>query len=398
MSRGPIFHPVNKKGQEEKTWTVRYEAPPDPETGKRREVWKRGFVKYGDAKKWLNEQLAAIDKGEHVTPSKMKLTKYLRDEWLPGMRASVRPGTYDSYELLCRKYIIPRLGGIELQSLTTGRIKAFYNNELLLSGGADGGPLAGKTVRNVAAVLHCALEEAAALSYIPRNPATKAKLPARNQPEMQTWNEEQVRAFLATVAVDHGQRGSEAAERRLFAAWRLMLTTGMRRGEVIGLRWSDVSPDLGRLQITSTRVRAAKGVTTGPPKTDAGRRYIALDPTTVAALKAWRKYHREHERMPIGPRYIDSGLVFVNPDGSGITPNRLSIWFRSAAKRSGLPAIRLHDLRHTYATIALRRGTPVKVVSARLGHASIAITLDLYAHALPQDDESAAGSIEAAYE
>lgn len=239
------------------------------------------------------------------------------------------------------------------------------------------------------------------LSYIPRNPATKAKLPAKNQPEMKTWSEEEVRSFLTAVAVcevEPGGRGTEAQERRLFAAWRLMLTTGMRRGEVIGLRWSDVSLDLGRLQITSTRVRADKGVTIGPPKTDAGRRYIALDPTTVAALKAWRKYHLEHERMLIGSHYVDSGLVFVNPDGSGILPNRLSIWFRNAVKRSGLPAIRLHDLRHTYATIALRRGTPVKVVSARLGHQTIAITLDLYAHALPQDDEGAAGAIEAAYD
>jgi integrase len=134
-------------------------------------------------------------------------------------------------------------------------------------------------------------------------------------------------------------------------------------------------------------------VKAGPPKTNAGKRYIALDPATVVSLREWRKRHLEHERMPIGSRYVNSGLVFTNPDGSEITPNRFSIWFRTAVRRADLRAIRLHDLRHTYATLALRAGTPVKVVSARLGHANITITLQTYAHALPQDDEAAADAI-----
>jgi integrase len=127
------------------------------------------------------------------------------------------------------------------------------------------------------------------------------------------------------------------------------------------------------------------------PKTDAGKRYIALDLPTLAALRAWKRKQAE-ERLHLGSRYVDSGLVFTMRDGSPITPNRLSIWFRSAVRRSGVEPIRLHDLRHTHATILLRRGIPVKVVSVRLGHRNIGITLDTYAHVLPQDDEAAAGA------
>jgi integrase len=147
----------------------------------------------------------------------MRLDDYFR-EWLAGMRTSVRPSTLDSYELISDKYIVPRLGPIELQGLRPIHIKAFYA-DLLLNGGRDGGQLAPKTVRNVYAVLHRALAEASSLGYISSNPASKAKAPAANSPEMRTWSREEVRAFLDATRED-----------RMYAAWRLALTTGMRRG------------------------------------------------------------------------------------------------------------------------------------------------------------------------
>jgi integrase len=383
-NRPANFRDLTRAEQEkylEEKWTARYDGPRDPFTGKRKPVSKGGFPTARAAQQWLNEQLVAKSGGTHVAPSRMKLATYLREEWLPGLPAAdLRSTTIESYRLGVDHDIVPRLGGITLQDLTPGRLEAFYA-ELLATGARNGRPLSKKTVRNIAACLHTALAKAMKLGYVPRNVAAAAKSPGGASPEMRTWDQEEVRAFLAYTRED-----------RMYAAWRLMLTTGMRRGEVLGLRWSDVGLDLGRLQIISTRVKAGKETVTGPPKTSAGKRLIALDPATVAALRAWRK-HQAEERLLIGSRYVNSGLVFTNEDGSGIRPDRFRLWFVGAVKRAGLSPIRLHDLRHTYATLALRAGTPVKVVSARLGHTSITITLGTYAHALPQDDEAAAGII-----
>jgi integrase len=133
-------------------------------------------------------------------------------------------------------------------------------------------------------------------------------------------------------------------------------------------------------------------VVAGEPKTARGRRTIALDPTTVAALRQHRKRQAE-ERLQVGPGFADSGLVFTMPDGSPIHPNRFSLWFRTRARTTGLPAIRLHDMRHSYATAGLAVGVPPKVMSERLGHATVAFTLDIYTSALPAMDKSAADVI-----
>jgi integrase len=192
------------------------------------------------------------------------------------------------------------------------------------------------------------------------------------------WPAEQTRAFLTAVAND-----------RLFAAWLLAATTGMRRGELLGLRWEDVDLEAGVVRVTQARVRAGNQVVAGEPKTARGRRTIALDPTTVAALRQYRK-RRTEERLAAGPHYADSGLAFTMPGGTPIHPNRFSLWFRRHVRAAGLPAIRLHDMRHSYATAGLAAGVSPKVMSERLGHATVAFTLDTYTSALPAMDKSAA--------
>jgi integrase len=163
----------------------------------------------------------------------------------------------------------------------------------------------------------------------------------------------------------------------------------MRRGELLGLRWEDIDLDSGVVRVAQARVRAGNQVVAGEPKTARGRRTIALDRTTVAALRQHRKLQTE-ERLAAGPQYTNSDLVFTMPGGTPIHPSRFSLWFRRHVRDAGLPAIRLHDIRHSYATAGLAAGVPPKVMSERLGHATVAFTLDTYTSALPALDKSAA--------
>jgi integrase len=192
---------------------------------------------------------------------------------------------------------------------------------------------------------------------------------------------EQLRALLAHVRADS-----------LYAAWMLFATTGMRRGEVAGLRWADVDLDTGRASPRRPRVVVNYDVVVSEPKTAKGRRSLALDPATVAALREHRTRQVE-QRLAVGPRWQDSGLVFTWPDGRAIHPQRFSNWFEQHTRAAGLPRIRLHDVRHSYATAALAAGIPAKIVSERLGHANIAITMDTYSHVLPGLDEFAASTV-----
>lgn len=205
-------------------------------------------------------------------------------------------------------------------------------------------------------------------------------MPSRRRPEMQAWSEVDAGRFLASVAAD-----------RAYPLWRVALTTGMRRGELCGLRWCDV--DLGRRTITvaSTRV-VAQGVEVGTPKTKAGERVISIDAETAAVVSAWRKTQAE-ERLLVGAGWRDHGLVFVDPVGEPPHPETVTRWWREAVAKAGVPPIRLHDARHTAATIMLRSGVPVKVVTQRLGHADVAVTMRVYQHVTAQDDADAADAL-----
>ena len=181
---------------------------------------------------------------------------------------------------------------------------------------------------------------------------------------------------------------------RLYPLWLTLAMTGLRRGEALALRWADVDLERARLSVRRSLVPINGTVEVHEPKTSRGRRLVALDPFTVSVLRAWSRRQKE-ERLEWGPAWTDSGLVFTRPDGKLIHPERVSKAFRVAVKKSGLPQIHLHDLRHTHATLALAAGVHPKVVSDRLGHATVAITLDIYSHAIPALSEEAAATVAA---
>ncbi len=225
-----------------------------------------------------------------------------------GIRASVRPTTLDHYQRIVEAHVLPRLGAVPLQRLTAAKLNAFYA-DVLAGGRRDGrGDLSPKTVRHIHTTLHKALRDAVRWGHLARNPADQAEPPKPKTAEMKVWSAEQLRAFLLAVEPD-----------RLYAAWMLMATTGMRRGEVLGLRWVDVNLDVGRLSVVQTLALVQERLVFGEPKTAKGRRSVALDPATVSALRSHRAGQLE-ERLAWGEAWQDTGLVFTREDGSPVAP------------------------------------------------------------------------------
>jgi integrase len=244
--------------------------------------------------------------------------------------------------------------------------------------------LAAKTIRNVHAVLHRALHDAARWGLVVRNVADLADPPKTVRPEIKTWTAPEVRSFLAATIED-----------RLSAMWIVMASTGMRRSEVLGLRWPSVDFDARRLAVVDTVVNINHQATLRlrETKTAGSRRTIALDAATTAALKSHRT-RQVAERLKAGSAWRNEhDLVFCREDGTLLRPNWVTTTFQRTATKQGLEAIGPHGLRHTWATLALQAGVPAKVVSERLGHSSVGMTLDRYSHVLPTMQEDAAEAV-----
>jgi integrase len=326
--------------------------------GKRRQVSKGGFRTRKEAEKAFAELRDQIRQGNFVAANKTTVSSFLVDEWLPGIQASIRPSTHALYSRIVDAYVVPRIGARRLADVTPGQLNALYA-ALLTDGRRQKGPtrpagLSPKMVRHVHTLLRKAFSDAVRWGSLARNPADRAEPPRPRTPEMKVWDVAQLRKFLDQVAGD-----------RLAPVWLLMATTGMRRGEVMGLRWADVDLEAGRVSIVQTHVIVNRKIIVSEPKTLKGRRSIALDGSTVAALRQFRRRQLE-ERLAFGATWKDSGLVVAWEDGTSINPRSLSSAFTRHARAAELPVIRLHDLRHSYATAALTAGIPAKIVSERL--------------------------------
>jgi len=357
----------------------------DPTTGKRVRNWHSGFRTKREAERARIEILGRVDHGTYVVPDRRTFGTYLEREWLPAVKSRLRASTLDSYTRNIRLHISPELGHLQLQSLTSAHLNCFYAEKLEYGRLDARGGLSPKSVRHLHGVIRKSLADALRWNLVQRNVADSADPPRlrAHGADIKTWSAAELGAFLDSVSGD-----------RLYGAWVLAATTGMRRGEILGLRWVDVYLDAATVSVRQTRVSVAYDAQASTPKTARGRRSIALDRTTVVALRAHRKEQLE-ERVLYGGSYVDSGFVFTDPSGKPIHPDRLTKLFDKHVKDSGLPRIRLHDLRHTHATLALAAGIQAKVVSERLGHATVAFTLDIYAHVVPALQQDAADKIAA---
>jgi integrase len=352
------------------SWTVTLDIGVDPATGKRRQKMKRGFATRKAADAWLGDLLSEAQAGQLNEPSRETLESYL-DGWLKAIRATVRESTWHGYDWRIRKLVVPRVGKVELRTVDAPTLNKLYG-DLLTSGNRKGEALSARSVSHVHKLMHRALRDAVKWGKLRSNPAEHADPPSPTRREMRAWTAEQARTFLASVEED-----------RLRACWHLALATGMRRGELCGLRWSDIDGD--RLAVGRSRTVAGYTVTEREPKS--GRtRTVALDPGTVAELRSHRTRQLE-ERLAWGAAWTDSGYVFTRENGEPLHPHSLSQFFETRVAATKLPPLSLHGTRHTHATLGLAAGVSPRVMQERLGHSSVAITLDLYTH--PADDQHA---------
>jgi len=363
------------------SYLVRVELARDPVTGNRKQR-AESFATMKAAEtarvKWLSE----IENGTAIDTSKMTTGEYLA-HWLETYaKTNTRPTTYASYEIYAKTHLIPALGAIPLQRLAPAHLHALYA-EKLIGGRKDGkaGGLSPRSVRYLHSIIREALQHAFQLNMVVRNVADAVQAPRVTRPPVKVWSAAEAGRFLA------GAEGSAYAP-----VWRVLLTTGMRRGEVLGLRWQDCDLSRGIIAVRQTLVDVQGKVSFGEPKTKSGRRTITLDPATLAALKEHRTRQLE-QRLAIGPQWTDYDLVFTGLNGNWIHPRNLARAFGLLVKKATLPYIPLHGLRHTSATLLLTQNIHPKVVSERLGHSSIGITLDTYSHVLPSMQREAADAI-----
>jgi integrase len=405
MLRGVFFGPIRrstlmrggiqKKGNS--YYAVVYDGI-DPGTGKKRRRWIPAGPRRADAEKLLNAEIKRRYDGEPVPTEKLTLGEYLTERWLPIQKSRVRASTYDSYRRTIDLHVLPALGRRPLDRLTPEDIDLFYATLLTegskkarptspkskatsRAGGDTSTGLAPKTVRNIHLMLNKALADAQRKGLVVRNVVSLADAPTlknRQEGNIKAWDAAQLRTFLDAVR-DH----------RLHPAFHLASHTGMRRGEVLGLRWCDLDLDARRLSVRQALVSIAYDIEISDVKTSTGRRTIDLDPVTVDALKAWR-IERAEEKGGIEP--CGDELVFVKRDASWIHPQSFSQVLDRKVAKLDVPTISLHDLRHTHATLLLKAGVPVKVVSERLGHANVAFTMSIYQHVLPGMQAEAAAT------
>jgi integrase len=357
--------------------------------GHRRQAKRRGFATKKAAQTEMDRLRHTVATQTYVAPKRQTLGEYLTDDWLPAAKVNLEESTWVSYKRYIDLHVVPHIGGVQLQSLDAGTLNRLYA-QLLVGGRRDGkeGGLSARTVRYIATILHRALKDAVAWDRLVRNPADAARPPrARDakSPTMKTWSGAQLEEFLRRV----GEKGN-----RYQPAWTLLAMTGCRRGEALGLCWSDVNLDAARIGIHQTITAVNHKIKIGGQTKTGKSRVVELDKRTVATLRSWCATQAK-EKLLMGAGYQDSDLVFCHPDGRPYHPERFSKEFDRMVERLEMPRVRLHDLRHTWATLALQAGVPLKVVSERLGHATTAVTADTYSHVAPGMQTDAAEKVAA---
>lgn len=293
--------------------------------------------------------------------SQILLKDYLGD-WLNISQISLRPKTVDDYGRTIRKHVIPHIGDVPLMELSTSKVEKYYFHLIETGVGI-------RTVRLIHSILHRALEKAIIKNLLIQNPTSHATIPRYKHDEMKVLDEIQVKQLLAA-----------ASNSPYVGLYLLALKTGMRMGELLGLKWTDLQWDTSRLYVQrQLQVLRGQGFIFQEPKTRSGRRTIQLGDSTLIVLK--NHYEQQQlQKKSAGEKWQDNDLIFSSRVGSPLDPSHLRLDFKYVIKRAGIPRVRFHDLRHTAASLMLNNGIPVIVASRILGHSSPSITLDIYGH------------------
>ena len=346
----------------------------------------RGSLEQAKAKR--AQLIAEQSRGTYVGRSEQRLDDYL-ESWLSWKRSQVSERTWERYASLLRTSVIPALGTVRLQDLTPQHLDEFYARSLRTEAGRKkGSKVSPTTVHHRHVVLKMALARAVELNILWKNPADLTQPPRPSRSEMRVLTEDEARRLLLAIV-------GTSAELPAYLA----LTTGARLGELLALRWCDIDLNAGVAQIRRTVIEHMVGqgkdswFSFKEPKSGHGRS-VDIGAATIERLKAHRKVQAER-RLAAGAGWSDLDLVIATPTGVPVRPSTTSGWFRDVVKKTGLLGVRFHDLRHAHATMLLKAGTPPHVVSRRLGHSTVAFTLQVYAHVLPGQQREAADAIEA---
>jgi integrase len=349
------------------SWTIVYDLQMDVVTGKRRQKSQTIKGAKRDAQRALREILISLEQGSYVKPNKITLGELL-SQWLreyASMNTTDR--TRESYSSIVERHLIAAIGKISLVDIQAQHIQSYYAKKLS-EGRADGkGGLSARSVVYHHRILSKALDYAVKMGLVVRNVAKVVEPPRVARVTMQTLSSEEVTRFLDV-----------ARETDYYVYFATLIYTGLRRGELLALRWRNLDLDSETLTVVETAYKLGNGeYRIKEPKTAQSRRTVKLPYSLVELFKVYRA-DQELLRIQLGVTLNADDFVFIRPDGSPINPNAVTLAFKRIIKRAGLRAIRIHDLRHTHATLMLKSGEHPKVVSERLGHANIGITLDIY--------------------
>jgi integrase len=371
---------VRKRG---KTFAACWESR-DPATGARRQHTKSGFRTMGDANGHLNNVLGRVQDGSWTPDRPLTVRELLEEHWLPAQRTrGLRPATLDQYGHVVEDWIVPHIGALRVAGLKPASVTKLADLLATQTSAAGKDGLSMRSVQITVQVLKAATKWANGNGLIGRDPLAGVPRPRVEAKTMTAWTTEEARTFLEATRDD-----------RLASAWALLLTRGLRRGELAGLRWKHVDLDAGVLQIAETRITVNGKPVSSTPKTAAGRRTIPLDESLVALLRSHRA-RQAQEQLAAGSAFDRRGYLVADELGKPFAPERISKRFEQLQASLELPRIRLHDCRHTAASLMLAAGVPTKVVSDLLGHSSPTITLEVYAHVMPGMAEEAGAALSA---
>lgn len=379
MASGHIRKRELKNGH---SWQIVIEGDIDPVTGKRKRIYEtlKGCTKK-QAEKVMVQMLNDMHQGTYIQESSKTIEQFLR-EWLDTyIKPSKSPTTTRGYVWQVEKYIIPALGKKKLQGLKAIDIQKFYN-ALAEKSPLSGEPLSAKTIKNIHMNLQAALSQAVKMDLIKKNPAEHVELPKVRKYKAEVYDADEVQVLLENV-IDTDMEVPVA----------LLVGLGLRRGEVLALRWQDVDLEKGKVSIKRNMVKVGKEIIFKDPKIETSIREIELPTTLLKLLQAERKRYVAN-KLRLGAEFEDNDLVVCWDDGKLIKPDTLSQKFRRLIQTIGLKHIRLHDLRHTNATLMLTYGVNPKVAQQRLGHASISTTMDIYSHVTDKVEKEAAEKLD----
>jgi integrase len=371
---------IRRRGS--RSWELKFDLGTEPQTGRRRVRYHSFKGTKREAQAELVRLMAAANSGDYVDPSRATLGDFL-DRWEGWAATQVSAKTLERYSQLLRHHVRPHLGSAPIQKLKTINFAELYGK--LQAPKPAGAGLAPRTVGHVHRLLHRIFSHAVKWTIITRNPVSAAEPPRVSRAEIQILSPDQIKTVLAAL------RG-----RRIYPVTVIGLATGMRRGEILALRWGDVDMDTGRIRVERSLEETKTGLAVKEPKTKAGRRSVTVPPSVVAELRQhWREQQELRLTLGLG-RSTPEDPVFPRPDGALWPPDRLSSTWAKTVAVLGLPKVTFHALRHTHVSQLIAAGLDVVTVSRRVGHSNPTVTLGLYAHLFGNTDERAAAAVETA--